>query len=115
MKYLVVLFLACCSDCFSEVYLCRNSSEAVYYSDRSCKKSEIQKLIKLRPVNGAVPLIEQKVLSNGYELFMGPERIGHEPEWTIAQAIEHYRWYKNKNSRTETSKAYYNTTLIVLN
>ncbi len=26
----------------------------------------------------------------------GPSRVGHEPNWSRAQAIEHLRWYINK-------------------
>lgn len=44
----------------------------------------------------------------GYELLMGGTRIGHEPTWTYAQAVEHYRWFFHKNANTRSSRAYFN-------
>ena len=97
---------------FGEIYLC--GSESNYYSDKECKQGEKQEVIELKQINSQAPLISAEEFKNGYELFLNTKRIGHEPEWTIAQAIEHYRWYKNKNKSTSKAVAYYNSIKIDL-
>ena len=97
---------------FGEIYLC--GSESNYYSDKKCKQGEKQQVVELKSINSNVPLLSVEEFKNGYELFLNSKRIGHEQEWTIAQAIEHYRWYKKKNDSTSDAVAYYNSIKITL-
>lgn len=50
-----------------------------------------------------------------YELFLGPKRVsGDTSDWTRAQAIEHFRWYRSKNSTTAKARGYYEGVEIIL-
>lgn len=43
--------------------------------------------------------------SGGYELFLGPKRVGHEPDWSRPKALEHFKWYLEKGN---AATAYFN-------
>ena len=112
MKYSFLILLFLCSLSHAEIYLC--GTESNYYSDKECGIGEAQTLVELKPVNSLTPPLKTEEFKNGYELFLNSKRIGHEPGWTITQAVEHYRWYLGKNETTAKSIAYYNSVKILL-
>lgn len=109
-----VLFMCISFYANAEVYKCQGAEVSDYFTDTACIDGEIKTVIHIPKTNVSTPSAVTESINTGYELFLGPERIGHEPEWTLAQAIEHLRWYQNKNERTKKSKGYFNGTAIIL-
>ncbi|WP_075186641.1 hypothetical protein [Teredinibacter haidensis] len=110
----LLIFICVSVTVQADVYKCSGGKNGQYYADTGCANGEVESIVVVRKPNISMPVEATESVKAGYELFFGPERIGHEPEWTLAQAFEHLRWYKNKNSTTQKAKGYYNGTVIIL-
>ncbi|MDO6423595.1 hypothetical protein [Saccharophagus degradans] len=110
----LVVFLCASFATHADIYKCEGAKDGNYYTDTGCINGEIETVVSLPQTNILESATVAGNAQTGYELFLGAERIGHEAEWTLAQSIEHFRWYKNKNNRTKTARGYYNGTAIIL-
>ncbi|MCK4797781.1 MAG: hypothetical protein KAT05_10380 [Spirochaetes bacterium] len=55
-----------------------------------------------------------EINNNGYELFHNDNRVGHEPEWNVAQAIGNFQWNKEKYPNTDVKGVFNGEDLVYL-